>query len=309
MTKVAVYGNAIIDEFIRLPFLPGRGGDVLAEGSESHVGGCGANVAVTLARLGLPTTLVGRLGDDSRGRRIKAYLEGEGVETGQLTLAEGETTTYCLTLVEPDGERTFITILGSAGDSPPSLDLGATGAWSALYVSGYSLVGPGRGAATLGLMQETRGRGVPVVFDPGPLAKRDAAEYLGEAVKLSTAVLASRGELAELSELGEAGPEVVVIKHGRAGAELHLPGQAPLLIPALEVEAVDTTGAGDAFAAGFIYGLVNAWPAERAVRFAAACGAAATRVAGPVGVRDLEQVEQMLSCGVEPRQATIEETK
>lgn len=297
-------GNAIIDEFIRVPHLARRGGDVLAEGAESYVGGCGANVAVTLARLGVPVTLLGRVGDDPRGQRIRAYLQDEGVETDNLTLLPGHTTGYCLTFVEPDGERTFVTVPGCESLPPDPAGVSQLRSWSALYVSGYSLISPDAAAATLEVMRAARERGIVVVFDPGPLARSGAPDSLSVALQASTAVLASEGEIDQVSgAAAREGPEVVAIKSGRKGARIYTPGGKPLVIPALEIAAVDTTGAGDAFAAGLIYGLINSWPLKRSARFAAACGAAATMVRGPVGVRDLDQIATLvarLSCSPAP---------
>lgn len=226
-----------------------RGGDAPAEITVSG-GGSAANVAAWAAALGTPVALVCNVGDDERGRAALAELEG--VELHARVDRERATGT-CVVLVEPGGERTMLSDPG-ANDAPlPEIPLGTH-----LHVAGYALVRDGPRASALAAIERARAAGMTVSVDPSPLIRPGAIPPVD-------LLLPNEREAEGLT--GE-----VVVKLGARGARW-----GDLHVPAEPVEVVDTTGAGDAFAAGLLTARLNG--AGRREALEAGCAAAARAVA------------------------------
>jgi sugar/nucleoside kinase (ribokinase family) len=224
-------------------------------------GGSGANQAAWLGRLGVPTAFVGRVG--RADRETYAELLGAYGVAVRLGGDPRRPTGMLVTILDPDGERSFLTDRGAnegldAGDLPEAL-LRGTGL---LHISGYALFSAGPRAAILGLADIARRRGIPVSVDPGSagfLAEVCPAEFL-RWTEGATLFFPNAEEAALLA--GTADPDAqmealcrryafVAIKRGAAGAEAGR-GAERWEASAPEVEVVDTTGAGDAFLAGFL---------------------------------------------------------
>jgi sugar/nucleoside kinase (ribokinase family) len=278
-----VVGDLMVDVVARLSGPLARGSDTAAR-IERHGGGQGANVAAWLAACGVPVTFVGRAGDDALGREAVAELDAAGVHT-RVTFDPEAPTGTCLVLVEPGGERTMVPDPG-ANDALVVEDL-PEGAH--LHLAGYTLLREGSRAAGLRALAQARARGTTISLDPSsaaPLAAVGAAAFLQWAGPVDLLV-ANAEEAALLSghsdvdhsarALTELATEVVV-KLGAEGA-VWSGGVEVRRRPADEVEVVDTTGAGDAFAAG----LLSAWRPGRdpEAALAAGCRLAARAVSKP----------------------------
>src|SRR6202034_1349240 len=169
-------GEALVDVVMRVPALPERGGDMLAESAEVTAGG-GFNVMAAAARHGLPVLYAGGHGTGPWGDVVRAALAAEGI--GLLRPADPDRDTgFDVALVEPDAERTFVTHLGAeAVRGPRSWDAVPAGPGDAVYVSGYGLVAPGTGAA-LGDWAAALPADVLLFVDPGPLVAQGPAAVL-----------------------------------------------------------------------------------------------------------------------------------
>ena len=224
-------------------------------------GGSGANAAAWLARFGVPTKFGGRVGrGDVEGQ--SALLRSSGVVPHLAADPEAPTGTV-VTILAPDGERSFFTDRGAnarlcRADLPDALLEGV----GLVHVSGYALFAPGPRAAVLDFLGEARRRGIGVSVDAAShsfleevggatfLAWTDGAEILfaNEAEAAVLAGTADRGgQLDRLSQRYG----IVVIKRGASGAEAAW-GEKRWSVPAPEVAVADTSGAGDAFLAGFL---------------------------------------------------------
>jgi ribokinase len=234
---------------------------------------------------GAPVALVARVGDDSAGRMAVAELETLGVETRVAVDGERPTGT-CVVLVAADGERTMFPDAGAnAALAPADLPDEFLGAGSHLHVSGYALLRDGSREAALSAVERARAAEMSVSVDPSSAALlSDGPRRLGKGVglllpnALEAATLGGREDpVAAARALAELFPEVVVTL-GEEGA-LWTDGRELVRADADAAEVVDSTGAGDAFAAGLLSARLRGADPERALR--AGCALAARAVASP----------------------------
>ena len=269
MSRIIVLGDVMVDVITRLsaPLAPGSDAPAVIR---FHGGGSAANTAAWLARAGVEPVLVGRVGDDERGRTARAELRAAGVETALAVDPELPTGT-CVVLVGPDGERTMAPDAG-ANDALRDIDSANELLASAghLHVAGYALLRPGSRPAARAAISRSVERGMTVSVDPSSAALL-SPEFLDHADGAGL-LLPNADEARMLS--GESDPDEagraladrfgeVVVTLGADGA-LWTDGHASVRADALPVEAaVDSTGAGDAFAAGLLAArLEGAEPAE-----------------------------------------------
>ena len=263
MTLV-VLGDLMVDVVARIEGPLARGSDTPAR-VNMEGGGSAANVAAWAASLGTPVTLVCRVGDDHRGQRAVAQLREAGVDV-HATVDPERPTGACVVLVEPGGERTMLPDPG-ANDAP----LGPVPTGRHLHVAGYALLREGPRASALAAIEQARAAGMTVSVDPSSWALL----YPG-AIPAVDLLLPNEEE----AELAGVAPEIVT-KLGPGGARWS-DGSETITVPAEPVEVVDTTGAGDAFAAGFLTARFDG--ADPRAALEAGCRVAALAVA-QVGAR------------------------
>ena len=256
--RIVVIGDVMADVVARTDVTPRIGTDTDGHVSSSG-GGSGANTACWLAYLGHPVSFVGSVGDDPFGVTALDLLESSGVDV-RLRVDPTRATGICVVLVGPDRERTMIPDVGAnqtLSVTDLAQDLFVAG--DHLHVSGYSLLRPGSRAATLLALRRARERGMTTSLDAasaGPIADVGAARMLSWLVDVD--LLLANGDEAQALSVGlpdgialdTLGADVVV-KLGSGGARWSRDGES-VTTPALSVPVVDTTGAGDAFAAGFL---------------------------------------------------------
>ena len=282
--SIVVLGDLMVDVIAVLPGELAHGSDTPAP-IEQHLGGSGANVAVWLASTGAQVAFVGRAGTDAFGAQAVGALRDAGVDVHVAHDARRPTGT-CIVLVYPGGERTMVPDAGANdGLEPTGLPPGEH-----LHIAGLRAAARGlarRGAR--GARRSPRGCGMTVSVDPSsaaPLAAVGPARFLQWTAGVDL-LLPNAEEACVLT--GEADPEraVVALAQGReavvtlgpAGA-LWSDGTDVLRADAEPVDVIDTTGAGDAFAAGLIAARRNG--AEPAEALAAGCRLA-TRAVGRTG--------------------------
>jgi ribokinase len=288
VTRIVVLGDVMVDVVARLSGPLAAASDAPAE-IRFHGGGSAANAAAWLAAAGSEPVLVGSVGDDERGRHAREELRLAGVDT-RLAVDPELPTGTCVVLVGADGERTMVPDAG-ANDALMDADLAdeLLGAGGHLHVAGYALLRVGSRPAARGGIRRALKAGMSVSVDPSSSALL-SAEFLdwadGAGLLLPNAPeaealtgLADPEQAARV--LAERFPEVVVTL-GPEGA-LWTDGAEVLRVPAPRVERVtDSTGAGDAFAAGLLSARMAGAPIAEAL--AAGCGLAA-RAVTQVGAR------------------------
>jgi len=282
--SIVVVGDVMVDVVAVLPGELAHGSDTPAA-IEHHFGGSGANVAAWLGERGV---LAARIGDDALGAAAVAGLRGP------IERDTARATGTCIVLVHPGGERTMIPDAG-ANDA---LELHELPDGDHVHVTGYGLLRKGSRAAVRRALAEARERGMTISVDPSSAAPLAAAPDFLAWVGGATLLLPNADEARVLT--GEADPEraaralaggaprgrstparEVVVTLGRGGA-LWTDGERVARVPAEDVDVVDTTGAGDAFAAGLL--AARAGGAEPEEALAAGCRLAARAVAR-VGAR------------------------
>jgi ribokinase len=259
MTIVCL-GDVFVDVLARLPGPLQRGSDTPAPVTWAG-GGAAANTAAWIAAAGGPARLIGCVGADLAGDWLRAELVRYGLDL-QLRVDPSLPTGTCLVLIDPDGERTMVPSAGASLSLRWRNEL--LGAATAVHVSGYALFGDDSREAAVQALAAARSAGVPVSLDAasaGPLARFGPHRLLDAAD--AALVFANRDEAALLigspdiaaataaRRLGSLCGEAVV-KDGAAGAAWS-DGTDVLSVPAVRIDGpVDSTGAGDAFAAGVL---------------------------------------------------------
>jgi len=286
MTLV-VAGDLMVDVVARVPGPLARGSDTPARITVGG-GGSAANVAAWAAWLGAPVAFACRVGDDERGRLAVAELRAAGVEV-HATVDPDRPTGTCVVLVEPEGERTMLPDPG-ATDGPPVVPGDMLVAGGTLHLTGYSLVRDGSRAGALALVERARAAGMTVSIDPSSWAllapgAMPAADLLLPNDREAEALTGIEDPERAARSLAAGGGEVVVTL-GSEGA-LWTDGDRLERVRAEAAEVVDTTGAGDAFAAGLLAArLAGAGPRE-ALEVGCRMGALAVGWVGARPVVDL----------------------
>jgi ribokinase len=269
-------GDVATDVVVVLSGEPAPGSDRPAA-IRSRGGGAGANVAAHLARLGTPVVLAGCIGDDAAGAGLVAELTAAGVRLALRTVP-GAATGTIVSLVEPDGQRSMLADRGANLALRPA-DVPPPSAGGHLHLSGYTLLDPGPRAAGLSALAAAVAAGCTVSVDPAstsPLAAYGVDRWLADTAA-ATVLLPNADEARLLTgcadpadaarALAERHP-IVAVSLGADGA-LWASREAIMHRPAQDIVVVDTTGAGDAFAAG----LLAAWLHSPAVDPSAALDA------------------------------------
>ena len=227
----------------------------------THGGGAGGNVASWLAVLGNDVTMVGRIGNDSAGSAITAEFDALGISYGQI-VKEGLHTGVVVCLVDPSGERTMLADNGANAGLAIS-DLPALDGVDAIYLTGYAPLAPLSREGVLEMVRTINSREIPIIFDPATVGGMQGVpvEEILSWCALMDAVIMNEEEAIYLSGLSDCEAALnffveltprAIIKRGSAGAIGLERGGQIISVAATTSTVVDTTGAGDAFAAGFI---------------------------------------------------------
>jgi sugar/nucleoside kinase (ribokinase family) len=247
-------------------------------------GGSCANVIATLGRLGAKVVYRGQVGDDELGRTYAARMI-ESCGHVALKVAPGHHTGKCLSIISRrDAERTMVTDLGAAITLEDLGDYGSVLASAGIaHFTGYTLL-PGKMRTVIdGAMAQAKAGGARISLDVAdPFVVAATKDYLWEILEKYTDIAFLNAE--EARALTDEAPEkaarivserahvrTVCVKLGSRGSIVFHDG-VEYEIPIYKVKAVDTTGAGDAYAGGFLYGLSRRWPVEM-------CGHLGSRVA------------------------------
>lgn len=254
-------------------------------------GGSGANTMIGIAQLGGTACYTSRVGADEHGASYRAGLDALGVKPN-LGIGSGDTG-ISLILITPDAQRTMCTFLGESRELTPSdLNLEDLRKSKYLYVTGYLWDTDNQKDAVLLAMQEAKKAGVKVTFslsDPFCVGrhKEDFHTLLREHVDVVFSNAEEARGMTDESDvyvaakrLAELSGGIAVVTKDSSGS-LIVEGQTIHEIPVYKVSAVDTTGAGDMYAAGVLFGLTQGLPLPVAGRIGAYCAAQVVAQLGP----------------------------
>ncbi len=269
---------------------PGRADQLLAASPNLPrmvPGGSACNTTIGLGRLGARAEFVGTRGDDEVGRILEAALLANNVTPRLETVATP--TGRVLSIVTPDAERSMLTCLGASSEmSPRVFTPGLFAGADLVHVEGYLLFNE---ALIRSALEAAREAGVPVSLDLASFTVVDAnpslvralvREYVDVLLANEDEARSYTGGREELEALGAlaADAECAALKVGGRGSYVSLGGETTVILPCGECGVVDTTGAGDLWAAGFLFGLTSGLPVGECGRIASMCGYEVCRVEG-----------------------------
>ena len=258
----------------------------------THGGGAGGNVASWLAVLGNDVTMVGRIGNDAAGSAITAEFDALGISYGQI-VKEGLHTGVVVCLVDPSGERTMLADNGANAGLAIS-DLPALDGVDAIYLTGYAPIAPLSREGVLEMVRTINSREIPIIFDPATVGGMQGVpvEEILSWCALMDAVIMNEEEAIYLSGLSDCEAALnffveltprAIIKRGSAGAIGLERGGQIISVAAKTSAVVDTTGAGDAFAAGFIDAFTGRRDFSHAIERASAVAGHCVAIVGARG--------------------------
>jgi ribokinase len=291
---VVVVGDINADIVAPIDHYPEPGGHGLADEMVFLSGGSAANTAASLGRLGVHVAMFGRVGDDPLAERALRALSDASVDLSRVVRDGAALTGLFFVTVTPDGERTMFGGRGAnARLSPADLDGDVIGAARWLHLSGYPLLSSSGKAALSTAVDIARQAGVPVSFDagigPATRAWRDAVLGLGAAADVllpncleARALTGGADADTAVRKLRTHSDQTVALKRGSRGC-LVAAASDVWEAPAFPVDVRDTTGAGDAFNAGFIAGQLAGLGLRASAVLANALGALSATTLGAAG--------------------------
>jgi len=287
MARVLTAGHVNWDVTLALDRLPRPDDESLVTAQYRSGGGSAANVAVALAGLDVETGVIGSVGDDENGLLVRRELEDAGVDLDGLTTVADAATSVKYLLIADDGE---VAVLGNDGVNeavgPEDVDPERVRSVDHLHLTSQ------RPETAARLAEIAVDAGVPVSFDPGRrLPDRDFSRTF----ELADLVFCNDREAAAVAELVDslAADCTVVVKRGADGAAA-LDAEETWRHAGFGVDPVDTSGAGDAFAAGFLAARIDGADRERALAVGNACGALAAERTGARTDLSWEEVGDVL---------------
>lgn len=283
----AVCLGMIVADVVAKPVagLPEKGDTQKVDYLNLHNGGDTSNVAVNLAKLGVRSGIICRVGDDHFGSFLTGMLRQNGVETSHVIVDKAAATAACLALVRPDGERSFF-YKGDANDrlTPADVDFDYVTRAKVLHTGGTLLLAGLDGKPLAGVLKEARRRGITTSMDVAWDTSGLWLRKLEPCLEHLDIFLPSHDEAREIAGLDDPeaigrffldyGIGIVGVKLGARGAYV-TDGKRACFVPSLVKPGgvVDTTGAGDAFMAGFLAARLRGRDLERCARFASAVSA------------------------------------
>ena len=263
-------------------------------------GGSASNVAVVASRLGIPTGFIGSIGFDDFGRILLEGLLKEGVDITHVKVVVGEQSGTSFVIVDERGRVMIFEYLGASESIDPSdLDPAYLRRAEFLHITSF------RFDVSVSAAKLAKEGGVKVSFDPGRVEVSKGLKGLSPLLKYCDVVMLNELEVRKLSGVDDPlkgagkvmnyGPDTVVVKRGGKGAMVLTKEGKIYSCKAFKVKVVDTTGAGDSFAGGFLSSLIRGEGLDEALRFANAVAALKVTRRGARSSPTRSEVERFLS--------------
>jgi ribokinase len=261
---VVGFGALNVDKLFKVNKIAGAEEEGFIMDCEEACGGSAANTSVGLARLGCKVGFIGKVAEDREGKMLIEDFRKEGVDTDGIIHAKNGRSGTVMGFVDKKGERALYVDPG-VNDSITFDEINKEYASQTKFLHLTSFVGE-KSFQTQKKLVEAAPKNVKLSLDPGELYARKGLATLESLVKRAFVLMPNRSELELLTQktdyrkgaefLLEKGVRIVAVKLGNKGCYV-TDERSSHLIDAFKVKVVDTTGAGDAFCAGFLYGLIN----------------------------------------------------
>jgi sugar/nucleoside kinase (ribokinase family) len=303
MFDVTCVGILVADAIARtVDGLPESGKLELIDKIELFSGGCAANSAIDMSKLGLNIAIVGKIGNDGFGKFMFNSLKDEKVNVEGLKVDGNTGTSSSLVTVDSNGERSFLHYLGANAEFViDDINFDIIENSKIIFVAGTMLMPKFDGIQCADFLKNVKEMGKYTVLDTAWDSKGRWMNLLNPCMKyidlfipsLEEAIMFSgKEEPEEISDVFlSMGVKTVVIKLGKKGCFIKDQNGEKHLIPTYtKVKAVDTTGAGDSFVAGFLTGLTKGWNLYECGKFANAVGTHCVMAAGAsTGIKNFEE--------------------
>lgn len=302
--KIIVVGSLNMDLVVRMPKIPRPGETLLGGVFKTFPGGKGANQAVAAARLGVHVTMIGCIGNDSFGQEMRATLAKEGIDTTHILVHPDEATGVALIQVDAQGQNSIAVASGA------NFHLTSTNVEKAMQIIGEfnALVMPlETPLETIYTAASIAARkGAKVILNPAPaqILEKDLLQLVDVLLPNEYEIAFMTGmQLHSASDINYAaekllslGPRNLIVTMGSQGAILFNEKKArPTIIPAWQVQAVDSTAAGDCFVGALAVGLCEGKSITAAAKFASAAAAiSVTRIGAQPSLPYREEVDQFM---------------
>lgn len=285
--------------------LPDRGKLMLVDRMELHGGGCANSTGIGLTRIGIKTAVIGKVGKDGFGDFMIDNLTRNGVDCTGVVRDDQAATSSTMVLVHEDGERSFIHYIGANGTLTESdVDFDVVKSGKVLHIAGSFLLPGFDGEPTARVLKKAKEMGITTSLDTAWDSRGNWMKLLEPCLKYvdyavpsieEARMVTGKNEPADVAAaLMDKGVGTVALKMGDKGCYIRSK-DIELNIPIYKVDAVDALGAGDAFAAGFLAGVVNGWDLERTGKFANATGAfCVTALGATTGIKDQKTIEAFI---------------
>ncbi len=297
-------GNIVLDILVRpVEALPEWGATRWVDNIEQHLGGNGAITAFTLGKLGAPVQLAGAVGDDAFGRYLLERLGSAGVDLEQVCVAPGSQTATTVGLINSRSDRLFLHVRGSSDLVVPEQVHFGPGLSYFHFASLFQLPRMRQGARRL--LERARQAGLFTSLDTMWDPTGRWLEDLGPLCPLLDCLFVNQQEARMLAGSDQPAPVgrffrdrgvgLVVLKMAEKGCAVSS-ASGDFTVPAFDVPAIDSTGAGDTFCGGFLAALRGGFPLHEATRFATAVAAhCVQQIGGADGVAGFEETRRWLA--------------
>ncbi|MEH7299710.1 ribokinase [Neobacillus drentensis] len=304
MSKVVVVGSYVVDLMSRTPHLPKPGETVLGGPFKMGPGGKGGNQATAAARSGSEVTFITKLGDDLFGREALAHFTAEKVNTQFMKVDPNQATGAALIAVDDLSENSIVVALGACGTITEEEVVAAEETFKEADVVLVQLETSIEAVVTT--VRLAKKWDVPVILNPAPFQEfpREVLSDIAyitpnetEAFELTgVEVTDEASALVAAQKIYSQGVGTVIITLGSKGAYLYTGGESGELVNSFKVEAVDTTGAGDAFNGGFAHALSNGLSVREAMAYANAVAAlSVTKIGTAPAMPYQHEVEELVA--------------
>jgi sugar/nucleoside kinase (ribokinase family) len=292
LSRVLCVGVLVSDVFVPpVERLPGAGELLATDDFLIEPGGCAANVAVALSKLGVAASVCGRVGDDPYGEMIKRDLSALGIDTSGVLTTPGLGTSKTVIISVAGEDRRYLHTFG-ANAALAASDIAAAACETAdvIYIGGYLILPALRDDELAPRLAAARARGAKTILDVAAPAGRDLSleavsrllphvDYFVPNVDEAFALCGERDPRRQADKLIEHGASTAIIKLGEQGVYVRS-GASSFALAAPPIAVVEPSGAGDGFAAGLAVGILEGWDLPTTVRFASVIGASACSALG-----------------------------
>jgi sugar/nucleoside kinase (ribokinase family) len=309
MYDVACVGILVADAIAKtVDKLPARGKLDLVDQLDLYTGGCAVNSGIAMAKIGLNTAVLGKIGNDGFGKFIYNSLKEEKVNVDGLVLDSNSSTSASVVLVDSGGERSFLHCLGANAEfTDKDVDFGIIEKSKIVFIAGTMLMPSFDGEPCARVLKKAKEMGKYTALDTAWDSKGRWMKVLEPCMKYIDLFMPSYEEAVQLSSKEDAediadvflsmGVKTAVIKLGKDGCYIKDSGGEKYKIPTYtDIKPVDTTGAGDSFAAGFLTGITEGWSLYECGKFANAVGThCIMSVGASTGIKSMEEIKAFMA--------------